>query len=90
MTFGPDYAAEFLSVLVEYLKKEQQDAHAHAVVELRDGELSVVLGARGLTMVTPLEESVYAYVPDGNDPGQHAEWLAELFNEEARSSEAPD
>lgn len=51
----------------------------HATTE----DLVLVIEARGRSMHQPLHDPVYHLYPDGSDVEEHAEWLAELFDEEA-------
>ncbi len=71
--------------VADRVREEQSDPLGAAWLEAHDTDLVVVIQAGGRRLAHPVEEAVYHYEPDGNDPSRHASWLAQLFDEEARA-----
>lgn len=57
-----------------------------ASVELleADGRYHLSMKAAGKSLEAAIDDEVYHVQPDGTDVEEHAEWLAQGFNEDAR------
>jgi hypothetical protein len=82
---GLAYLHQLLVAVADRVCEEQSDALGAAWLEASETDLVVVIQAGGRRLAHPVKETVYHYEPDGNDPSRHASWLAQLFDEEARS-----
>ncbi len=83
MALDSDYLLTLLREVASGLA-EEQGAGADVRLEVDDDGLAVVLDVRGRRLVYAVNDAVYHYEPDGSDPGRHASWLVQLFDEEAR------
>jgi hypothetical protein len=80
----PTYLRDLLVAVADSVGVEQSDPGRAAWLEVDGADLVVVMYAGRRRLAHPIEETVYHYQPDGNDPSVHASWLAQLFDEEAR------
>ncbi len=78
------YLRDLLLEVADRVGEEQSDPTRSAWLEVHGRELVVVVQAGRRRLAHPVDEAVYHYQPDGNDPSRHASWLAQLFDEEAR------
>jgi hypothetical protein len=83
VAFDSDYLLGLLREVASGLGEEQGPGAAVRLEAMDDG-LALVLDVAGRRLVHAVEDAVYHYVPDGSDPGRHASWLVQLFDEEAR------
>lgn len=88
MLLDREYAERLRSATERYLRLPEPvgEGDPDATVELfeTDGCYHLRLRAGGFLMDAGVDEVVYHIEPDGSDAENHANWLAQLFNEEAQ------
>ena len=79
--------SEYLNRLLAQVRRgldEEQGGVDHVWLEHGPEGLCICMEARGLHMSYEVDEPAYHYHPDGLDVDEHATWLVQLFDEEAR------
>ncbi len=88
MPLGRDYAETLRTAAERYLRMPVPigEGDAHATVELYEdeGRCHLRMRAGGFLLEAGVDDVVYHVEPDGSDAEDHANWLAQAFNADAR------
>lgn len=83
MALTSEYLNRLLTEVMRGLTEEQEGVNCVALEHGPEG-LLIIMKAVGRRLSYEVDAPAYHYEPDGSDLAQHATWLVQLFDEEAR------